>query len=103
MRVTCACVCWKSSVSRRKYEQNSPFPSPELKAIRWILEKRGITAHKVAVLVGGPDWPVAVVCGILRTSYIQNILGTLPAIFLIMPISLAGAFILESGNNPEYR
>ena len=37
--------------------------SDGVRAMRLILSEKGITARKVAVLVGGPDWPVSVLCG----------------------------------------
>lgn len=42
------------------------------------------------------DWPVAVICGILKTSYIQNAIGTLPAFLLVAPITLSGSMLLIS-------
>lgn len=37
--------------------------SEGIRAMRVMLSDKGITARKVAVLVGGPDWPVSVLCG----------------------------------------
>ncbi len=37
--------------------------SEGIRAMRVMLSDRGITMRKVAVLVGGPDWPVSVLCG----------------------------------------
>jgi len=76
--------------------------SPELRAIKYILLQKGLTKAKVSVLLGGPDWPVAVIAGILRTSYIQNIIGMSTILILIVPITLAGAFILEETTSTVY-
>jgi hypothetical protein len=53
--------------------------SEGIRAMRVMLSDKGITARKVAVLVGGPDWPVSVLCGkffsyflvLCRKEYIQ--------------------------------
>ena len=37
--------------------------SDAIRAMRVMLSDPGITKRKVAVLVGGPDWPVSVLCG----------------------------------------
>jgi len=52
-----------------------------------------ISIPQVAVLVGGPDWPTSVLCGILRLSLIQCLLGTCPVILVSSPVVLAGAFM----------
>eukprot|EP00747_Dinoflagellata_sp_TGD_P117095 gnl/TRDRNA2_/TRDRNA2_172533_c3_seq3.p1 gnl/TRDRNA2_/TRDRNA2_172533_c3~~gnl/TRDRNA2_/TRDRNA2_172533_c3_seq3.p1 ORF type:complete len:835 (+),score=121.96 gnl/TRDRNA2_/TRDRNA2_172533_c3_seq3:346-2505(+) len=63
------------------------------RAIESILKERGLKVGKVAVLVGGPDWPVSVTCGILRLNIPQMLLGTCPVIFVVGPCVLAGAFM----------
>jgi len=63
------------------------------RAIEKILLRRGLNAAKVAVLVGGPDWPTSVLCGILRLNLFQCCLGTVPVIFVSAPCVLAGAFL----------
>lgn len=37
--------------------------SDAIRAMRVMLSDPGITRRKVSVLVGGPDWPVSVLCG----------------------------------------
>lgn len=63
------------------------------RAIEKILQTTGVTVGKVAVLVGGPDWPTSVTCGILKLSIPQMLLGTAPVIFVLAPCVLAGAFM----------
>mmetsp|Transcript_117893 Transcript_117893/g.186743 ORF Transcript_117893/g.186743 Transcript_117893/m.186743 type:complete len:1123 (-) Transcript_117893:235-3603(-) len=63
------------------------------RAIEKILRERGLTLGKVSVLVGGPDWPTSVTCGILRLSVPQMLLGTAPVFFVSSPCVLAGAFL----------
>lgn len=63
------------------------------RAIEKILQKRGLSLGKVAVLVGGPDWPTSVTCGILRLSVPQMLVGTMPVITVSSPCVLAGAFL----------
>ena len=50
---------------------------------------------KVAILCGGPDWPTAVLCGILRLSVWQMLLGLTPIILFTIPAALAGAASLR--------
>ena len=78
-----------------------------MKSMRIVLNEKGLSIPKVAILIGGPDWPVSVLCGILRLDLFQVILGSTPVIFLIFPCCLTGALMymssLESYNgNPEY-
>jgi hypothetical protein len=63
------------------------------RAIQQILEKSGIPLSKVSVLVGGPDWPTSVLCGILKLNLCQVLLGTCPVIFVSTPVVLSGAFM----------
>ena len=46
---------------------------------------------KVALLCGGPDWPVSVTAGILRLSLVQCEIGTIPIIVFIVPCALTGS------------
>lgn len=46
--------------------------SEGIRAMKVILSDKGITARKVAVLVGGPDWPVSVLCGELDLRHVMN-------------------------------
>jgi len=48
-------------------------------------------------LVGGPDWPTSVLCGILKLSLFQCCIGTLPVIFVSTPCVVAGAFMVGAG------
>ncbi|GBG31702.1 Hypothetical Protein FCC1311_079272 [Hondaea fermentalgiana] len=70
--------------------------SIEMRAIREILLKPGLTLPKVSVLCGGPDWPTSVTTGILRLSLVSMLIGSLPIIFLIAPCVLAGAMLLRA-------
>ena len=73
-----------------------------IKAIRLILERPGISLAKVSVLCGGPDWPTAVLCGILRADLRQMLLGLSPVFLLTAPTSMAGAFQLKVGEGPGW-
>jgi len=64
------------------------------RAIEKILMRKGLDVGKVSVLVGGPDWPTSVLCGILRLNLFQCILGTVPVILVSSPCVLAGAFMV---------
>ena len=62
---------------------------------RLILQRKGFSLAKVSVLCGGPDWPTAVLCGILRADLAQMLLGLSPIFLLTVPTSMAGAFQLR--------
>uniref|UniRef100_A0A7S2NPG3 Uncharacterized protein n=1 Tax=Haptolina brevifila TaxID=156173 RepID=A0A7S2NPG3_9EUKA len=67
-----------------------------IKSIRKILEQPGLSLAKVSILCGGPDWPTAVLCGILGLEVRQMLIGLLPIFMLTIPTSLSGAFELRA-------
>lgn len=71
------------------------------RAIEKILDTRGLNLPKVSVLVGGPDWPTSVLCGILKLNLFQCCLGTLPVIFVSAPCVIAGAFLSNPGKKSQ--
>jgi len=78
-----------------------------MKSMRLVLGKKGLSVSKVAILIGGPDWPTSVLCGILRLSLLQIMVGTIPIIFLIFPTCLSGALLYMASiendtGNPEF-
>mmetsp|Transcript_36002 Transcript_36002/g.99238 ORF Transcript_36002/g.99238 Transcript_36002/m.99238 type:complete len:825 (+) Transcript_36002:69-2543(+) len=72
------------------------------RAIERILQRPGLDVGKVAVLVGGPDWPTSVTCGILKLQLGEMIWGTLPVIFTITPCVMAGAFMGLNNDSHNY-
>ena len=56
--------------------------SEGIRAMRVILSESGITARKVAVLVGGPDWPVSVLCGEFNVRSLLHLCSTLSNIYI---------------------
>lgn len=90
-----------------KVRQFVSINSTLMKSMRIVLGEKGLSIPKVAILIGGPDWPTSVLCGIMRLDLFQIILGTTPIVFLIFPTCLTGALMymssLETGNgNPLY-
>eukprot|EP01062_Namystynia_karyoxenos_P015955 TRINITY_DN15827_c0_g3_i1.p1 TRINITY_DN15827_c0_g3~~TRINITY_DN15827_c0_g3_i1.p1 ORF type:complete len:1147 (+),score=354.79 TRINITY_DN15827_c0_g3_i1:291-3731(+) len=69
--------------------------SMTIRAIRHILNQRGLGKDKVAVLLGGPDWPTSVLTGILDLSLSQMLIGSLPFVFPIGLTVAAGALMLK--------
>jgi hypothetical protein len=63
-----------------------------IRSMRLVLSEPGLSIAKVSILVGGPDWPTSVLCGIMRLPLIPILIGTLPIIFLIVPTMLTGFF-----------
>ena len=90
-----------------RVRQSVGVNSTLMKAMRLVLSQDGLSVPKVAILIGGPDWPTSVLCGILRLSLPQIMLGTVPVVFLIFPTCVTGALLYmaslkdESGN-PEF-
>lgn len=66
-----------------------------IKAIRHILQQPGLSPAKVCILCAGPDWPTAVLCGILRLNVYQMLIGLLPVFVLTVPTTLAASFQLR--------
>jgi len=64
-----------------------------IRAIEVILKTSGLNIPKVAILLGGPDWPTSVLCGILKLNLFQCIVGTAPIIFLLAPMVIAGGLL----------
>ncbi len=67
--------------------------SDQIRTMKVILKDPGLTVAKVAILVGGPDWPTSVLCGILGLPLAPILIGTLPVWALIWPTVLAGTFL----------
>ncbi|KAK3258072.1 hypothetical protein CYMTET_32867 [Cymbomonas tetramitiformis] len=76
--------------------------SVTIRAINVCLSKPGLSFYKVAILCGGPDWPTSVLCGILKLSLPEIILGTTPVLPIYLGWTvLAGAFMLKN-DDPEW-
>jgi len=76
---------------RRFCELHTPY----MRAVESILKKEGLNLAKVTLLVGGPDWPIAVLCGMLRLPVFQVLLGTAPVLIQsVFPCILAGSLML---------
>ena len=66
--------------------------SDMIRTMKIVLGERGLTKAKVAILVGGPDWPTSVLCGIMGLPLLPVLLGTLPVWLLIIPTVLTQRF-----------
>lgn len=62
-------------------------------AMRLILQDPGLSVAKATVLSIGPDWPISVLCGILRLPVLPIIIGTIPVLVLIIPTVFAGGYM----------
>ncbi|CAJ1952883.1 unnamed protein product [Cylindrotheca closterium] len=63
-----------------------------IKSMKLILNEPGMSYAKVAILVGGPDWPTSVLCGLMKLDLIPILLGTIPVAIIIVPTLLTGSF-----------
>mmetsp|Transcript_16976 Transcript_16976/g.34956 ORF Transcript_16976/g.34956 Transcript_16976/m.34956 type:complete len:928 (-) Transcript_16976:16-2799(-) len=70
--------------------------SDTIRTMKLVLKQPGLNIAKVAILVGGPDWPTSVFCGIMRLPLHQILFGTLPVFLLIIPTCLSGTFLWMS-------
>jgi len=75
--------------------------SPTMKAVERVLTQAGLAPDKVAVLVGGPDWPTAVMTGILKIRVADMLIGSAPCFLLILPVVVAAAFMLKASSVSE--
>ena len=69
-----------------------------IRAIDKILRRPGFDLGKICILSGGPDWPTAVLCGILRLRWIEVIMSSMPVYFVVMPCVMAAGFLLKKGD-----
>mmetsp|Transcript_23296 Transcript_23296/g.63129 ORF Transcript_23296/g.63129 Transcript_23296/m.63129 type:complete len:964 (-) Transcript_23296:355-3246(-) len=67
--------------------------SVHTRAVREVLSAPGWTRGKVAILIGGPDWPTSVLTGILRLNVFSMMLGTTPIIVIIAAFVVNGAYL----------
>ena len=86
------------SISVRKMTQ---INSTVIKAMRLILAQPGMGIDKVCILVGGPDWPTSVLCGIMGLDLLPVLAGTVPVMILILPTVLTGSFTYMVGLKTE--
>jgi len=75
--------------------------TPTMKAVRAILSAPGFSFGKMAVLVGGPDWPTSVLTGILNLPLCTMLCGSVPVFFLILPCGFAAGYLLRAGEDVE--
>jgi len=78
-----------------KVQQFLGVDKEAMRALERLLKQPGLSLPKVAILVGGPDWPTSVICGIIQNGAAQCVIGTLPIIFCIVPCVLSGAFLVS--------
>jgi len=75
--------------------------SSVVKAIRFILSRKGNFKSKVYILVGGPDWPTSVLTGILGQPLVPMLLGTLPVLIPIAFTVMTGGGMLKSASGDD--
>merc|ERR1719502_452196 len=56
-----------------------------IRAIDKILRRPGVDIGKVCILAGGPDWPTAVLCGILKLRWWDVIVASIPVYLVVLP------------------
>lgn len=88
--------CIGVPLSESKYVRGlCELHTPYMRALEVVLKEPGtFDFGKVMCLIGGPDWPVAVLCGMLDMKVVQVLLGTSPVLVQsVFPCCLAGALM----------
>eukprot|EP00588_Corethron_pennatum_P017265 CAMPEP_0194304858 /NCGR_PEP_ID=MMETSP0171-20130528/2455_1 /TAXON_ID=218684 /ORGANISM="Corethron pennatum, Strain L29A3" /LENGTH=271 /DNA_ID=CAMNT_0039056229 /DNA_START=239 /DNA_END=1051 /DNA_ORIENTATION=+ len=102
-----ACACQQKGVGgllsysvyvRQQVKINSDF----MRTAKLVLQEPGLTLAKVGILVGGPDWPTSVACGLMGLDLLPILIGTLPIILIIIPTVLSGTFMVMGEDPIEY-
>lgn len=75
--------------------QSCGVHKPGIRAVESLMQKPGLSWGKCMVFSGCPDWPTSVLAGILKLPLLQCLLGALPVIPVIIPMTLTGAFYLR--------
>jgi len=75
--------------------------SEMMKAIKVLLSQPGLGPAQMSVLVGGPDWPTSVLCGILKLPLLKMLLGTSPIIVPIILCVLTGGGMVKSAETEK--
>eukprot|EP00929_Paragymnodinium_shiwhaense_P001358 TRINITY_DN101588_c0_g1_i1.p1 TRINITY_DN101588_c0_g1~~TRINITY_DN101588_c0_g1_i1.p1 ORF type:complete len:759 (+),score=175.80 TRINITY_DN101588_c0_g1_i1:140-2416(+) len=75
--------------------------TPAMKAVRHILVQPGMRLDKIAILVGGPDWPTSVLTGVLRLPLLSMLLGSSPVYFLILSVVMAACLQVRAGSKDD--
>jgi len=78
-----------------------------IRSMKVVLAEKGLSIAKVSILVGGPDWPTSVLCGVMGLNLLPILVGTIPVVCLIAPTVLTGSFtfmssLKDDGGNPEF-
>mmetsp|Transcript_118940 Transcript_118940/g.237058 ORF Transcript_118940/g.237058 Transcript_118940/m.237058 type:complete len:741 (+) Transcript_118940:101-2323(+) len=69
--------------------------TPYMRAVEELLIGSSDHIAKTALLLGGPDWPAAVLCGMLQIPILPILLHVSPVLFQsVIPSVLAGALML---------
>ncbi|GMI19889.1 hypothetical protein TrRE_jg8661 [Triparma retinervis] len=67
--------------------------SDMMRTMKVILLQPGLSLAKCSILIGGPDWPTSVMCGIMGLDLIPILIGTIPVFILIAPTVASGLFV----------
>lgn len=60
-----------------------------------LLNRGGVTKEKIAIMVGGPDWPTAVMCGIFNLDIGPILIAVLPCYFGSTFLTITGAMMTQ--------
>jgi uncharacterized membrane protein YdjX (TVP38/TMEM64 family) len=72
------------------------------RAMERVLKSPGFNVGKISLLIAGPDFPVSMLCGILKLDIPRMLVGTLPVIVVsIIPQTLVGALLTKDGGDSD--
>jgi hypothetical protein len=100
----CACVgqymLGRAAGSYVKVQQFVGVDKVPTRAMEQVLNTPGFKVGKISLLVAGPDFPVSMLCGILKLNIPMMLCGTLPVIVVsIIPQTLVGALLTKDGGD----
>lgn len=101
-----ACTCQQKGFgtflkSKVWVRQMVGINSKTIRVMKIIISRPGLDLAKVAILVGGPDWPTSVLCGLMGLPLLPVLIGTLPVFILIVPTVLSGTFLYLAALPPD--
>lgn len=67
--------------------------TPFMQGLKNLVKPKGLNRQKVAIMVGGPDWPTSVLTGIMRLEIVPILIASTPCYFGSTFLSISGAMM----------
>lgn len=69
--------------------------TPFMQGLKNLIKTPHLNRKKVAILVGGPDWPTSVLTGITRLNLFPILFATIPCYFGSTLLAISGAMMTQ--------